>query len=288
MVGTATLNIRPTQSINARDVVGVSNDLCCPRVEQFFIGVESEPTVRAVLDDMETDSAASAAIREVLDCFPGRDSSLYLVDMLRKISLDDFSPGNDLSALERYSDRGSRLYELEKYGIVTDVDGWHEDSSGAYLSDGRGLTTFYVPRTVIPVEVLYHFPEYWSGRSCSASHWEITDTLARVPAGWYLLGETGDHRMSTVGVAYLGLSSDVPSDLVCYAAEVEGFMASRCDARCNSCESRWFAESGSWKFEPEYGCAADPWMFDDAEDFDVDDCVKCPYCIVGRVGFLVY
>ncbi|WP_344306429.1 hypothetical protein [Fodinicola feengrottensis] len=268
----------------------MSTDLYCPDVDRYCIAVDSGQTVREVLDAFETDSDSSAAFTEVLECFPQSESALYLVPLLHRIHVDDFEPrGDDLPSVGRYAERGSRLYELEKLGIITDVrTEWTETSSGAYLSDGRALTTLHVPKTVIPVEVRYRFPDRWDSYSHSyASHWEVTDQLDPVPAGWYLIGETGDYTAKTVGVAYLGDSFGMSDDFMCHVAEVEGFTASRCEAQCDACETRWFAESGSWRFQPEYGFDADPWNFDDAAGFETDNRVSCPQCGTGRVGFMV-
>ncbi|WP_163511213.1 hypothetical protein [Fodinicola acaciae] len=266
----------------------MSTDLHFPQVEQFSITVDSADTVRAVLEAFETDADASAAFSEVLECYP--TDSLFILPLLHRIQLEDFEPWNtDLPSVGKYPDRGSRLFELEKLGILTDVrTEWYETSNDTYLSDGRALTIVRVPQTVIPVEVRYTMPDYIKPSGWTyASSWRITEQLDPVPAGWYLIGEEGDYRMRTVGVSCLGNVNGISDDFGCHAAEVEGFLASHCMAECDTCGMRWAAESGSWHFVPDWGYDAAPWDFDDADGFDVDDCITCPHCSTGRVGFLI-
>nr|WP_157527225.1 hypothetical protein [Kibdelosporangium sp. MJ126-NF4] len=174
------------------------------------------------------------------------------------------------------------LSNLEAAGLIATRTVLHEAPSENYLTDGRIVTAVEVMRPFVLVTVRHS----WSSgawRSMYADRWEIAERSYIVPAGWYLVGEVGEHCYDLAGVAGMDGISD---DTFCWLYDLEGFDASHCMAECDSCGSRWTADGGSWRFEPDW-CDAPAWSFDDAEDFGPNETVGCPSCGTGRVYFQI-
>lgn len=181
------------------------------------------------------------------------------------------------------------LANLEDAGYVSSRTVLHETPSNAYLSDERVVTAVQVLRPFALVSVAYGWSPGADRRilrdgSALADRWDVIERSYIVPAGWYLVGETGEFVFDLACVA--GVEGD--ADDFGWLFELEGFGVSSCMAGCESCGSRWLAESGSWHFRAE-DCVSVDWDFDHADDVDEQtNTVACPQCGAGRVGFMIY
>lgn len=255
-------------------------------VSRFSLTVDASDTITVMTDN--ADNPWGRRLHDALTLATFEESA-YAVAQYLRVDLEDFRPdtperpdmpdvaGRDPSAV---------LHALQAAGYVAVRTVLHETSSEGYLSDGRVVTAVQVLRPFALVGVGYRFSREANSRAIRYGHayadqWEITERSYNVPAGWYLIGETGDYVTTLAGVA--GMNSD-PDGCV---FELEGFGASHCAAECGTCCARWAAESGSWHFRADE-CDADPWCFDDAEDVDeTSGTIACPTCGTGRVGFAI-
>jgi len=101
------------------------------------------------------------------------------------------------------------------------------------------------------------------------------------------VGVTGVDPATVARSVDVSFPGAVAERLTSWLAEQEGFGASRCDARCNGCGGRWYAEAGSWHFSPDPEVDVVAWDFDDADGFEPDGTICCPDCRCGRVGFSI-
>lgn len=267
-------------------------------VSRYSLVVDTADTIRAMLENAGT--SWGRRLHDAL-AFAVSEDVAYAVAPYSAVALEDFRPDAPISpdrpdVADRCTD--GVLRELERAGFLTTRTVWCETSSEAYLSDGRTVTAVHVVCPFALVGVRYwltsdaHHRVVLTGHAY-ADRWEITDRTYQVPAGWYLVGETGDYTSSLVGVAGMTRGDDTDphstaDGLTCWLDDVEGFGASYCAAECPSCHARWMAQSGSWHFRPD-DCDVNGWNFDDATDFDEEhSTVACPSCGSGRVSFMIF
>jgi hypothetical protein len=257
-------------------------------VSQYSLTVDASKTIHVMIDN--ADNPWGRRLHDALTFAMVAGSPAYAVSPYVRAELSNFRPDlperPDMPNVESNSVAGV-LDKLRAAGYVTTCTVLRETSSEAYLSNGRIVTAVEVLRSFVLVGVQYR----WSNQAQSrvirhghayADHWEVIDRSYVVPAGWYLVGETGDYVPELVGVA--GMDAD-PGGCV---FELEGFGASCCAAGCESCGVRWIAYADSWHFEAD-DCDADSWDFDDAEEIDeTTNTVACPACGTGRVAFDIY
>lgn len=263
-------------------------------VSRYSLMVDASDSIRAMLDSAGT--PWGRRLHEAL-MFAMSESVACAVGPCSPVTPEDVRPDSSTHAdLPDVADRsvGGVLRRLRGAGFLDTHTVWVETSSEAYLSDGRTVTAVHVVRPFALVGVHYWLTfgarqQVVATGYADADRWKITDRTYIVPAGWYLIGETGDYETSLVGVAGMARDDGCDADiLTCWLAEVEGFSASSCAAECASCGARWMAQSGSWHFRADE-CDADNWDFDDAADVD-EECntVACPSCGTGRVGFMIF
>ncbi|MEC3974335.1 hypothetical protein [Amycolatopsis sp. H20-H5] len=249
--------------------------------------MDASETISVMLDN--ADKPWGRRLDEALRFAMVSGSPTYAVSPYVRAELSDFRPDlpqrPDMPDVEGNS-ASDVLAKLEAAGYVDTRTVVHETSGQAYLSDGRTVTAVQVLRPFALVGVWCGFSPAANSRVIRYGHayadrWTITDRSYIVPAGWYLVGETGDYTDTLVGVA--GMNSDPDG----WVFELEGFGASECSAGCESCDARWVAYADSWHFRPE-DCDADAWHFDDADDFDTANTIACPSCRTGRVGFFIF
>jgi hypothetical protein len=255
-----------------------------PCVSQYSLTVDASETVDQMMQS--ADNPWGRRLHDaLLQAMSGRSGASFAVSPYVAVSHADLGPqapdNPDLPEVGDSSLSGV-LSKLEAANLVTTRTVLHESPSENYLTDGRIITAVEVHRPFVILSVDYR----WSRGlrvNTYADRWDVTERTYIVPAGSYLVGEVGEHCYDLVGVAGMaGLSEDT----FCWLYELEGFAASHCLAECDSCGSRWTADGGSWRFEPDW-CDAPAWSFDDAEDFDTTNTVACPSCGNGRVGFLL-
>jgi hypothetical protein len=259
-----------------------------PSVSQYSLTVDAAETIAVMVES--ADNPWGRRLEDALRFAMG-GQCVYPVAPYAAVSHEDFRPdAPELPIVENPSVSGV-LDKLQAAGYLTVHDVWRETSSEAYLSDGRIVTALHVARPFALVAVKYQFSAEADHLVVRRGfghpdHWEITDRSHIVPAGWYLVGETGDYNMIDLsGVAGM---DDARADWICWLADLEGFGATRCAAGCDACDRRWLAESGSWHFEAD-DCDAGSWDFDDAEDIhEPAGTVACPACAIGRVGFSIF
>ncbi|MCK2239771.1 MULTISPECIES: hypothetical protein [unclassified Crossiella] len=258
-------------------------------VSRFSLTVDVSDTVAVMIDNADT--PWGRRLHEALALATSADTA-YAVTPYVSVGLDDFRP----DAPQR-PDRpdvadchvSGVLGKLAAARYLTARTELRESSSESYLSDGRTVTSVAVHRPFALVEV-----DYWLRRDANrptsqygyayARRWEISHRSHIVPAGLYLIGETGDHVPRLTGVA--GVEAN-RTDLVSHLFDLEGFGASTCDADCDACGAQWRAECGSWHFRAE-DCPTDAWYFDDAAGIDdTTGTIACPACRAGRVGFAI-
>ena|SRR5438067_165376 len=256
-------------------------------VSRFSLTVDACDTITVMVDS--ADNPWGRRLHDALD-FALCAESAYAVTPYEGFGVADFRPdAPDRTDMPDVADRfvSGVLGKLQAADYVTARTVLHETSSQAYLSDGRTVTAVQVHRPFALVGVEYRFSCEAQSRVIRYGHayadrWEITGRSYIVPAGWYLVGETGDYTSELAGVA--GMDND-PDGVV---FELEGFDASECAAGCQSCGARWLAYADSWHFEPD-DCDAAPWDFDDADGIDEGtNTVACPACGTGRVGFMIF
>jgi hypothetical protein len=214
-------------------------------------------------------------LTEALSMALGTDWT-YVVPTELVITADDLRRDDPTPDMPCVSDGSPSkvLTNLQAGGYLTTDYALHERASETYLSEGRGVIVVHVNK-----------PFYVITFHCSSSEpvetWQ-TQRSSVVPAGLYLVAEINDEGSMPRLIGTAGMN-ELPDDVVVWLFELEGFCASVCFARCDICRADWLAEAGSWQFRPD-GCDADPWYFDDAQDFRVDS-IACPACETGRVGF---
>jgi hypothetical protein len=261
-------------------------------VEQYTLSIDAADTVRAVLQ--ATDTAHGDRIAAALHLLAESTAPLYVADLNELVAHRGLPPapppGQEPPPPVSASTVDDALAELARVGAVTVHPVWTETSTEAYLSEGRRFTLVQVLRPLVLIRT-EHAPNLnpaWHG-------WRIAERTSTVPAGWYLLGETGDITSQLIGAGKLHIPEpDHDTDAQALAealtyklVETDGFGASRCDARCNTCHTRWYAESGSWHFTPDTTHSAPAWDYDHADGFHDDGTITCPACRTGRVGFTV-
>jgi hypothetical protein len=256
-------------------------------VERYSLTVDVSDTIAVMVDN--ADNQWGLRLYDALT-FATWAGSAFAVSPYVGVGLADVRPdAPGRSDMPDVADRSVSgvLDKLRAAGYVTVRTVLRETSSEAYLSDGRTVTVVRVLRPFALVGVDYQFSREANRRASEYGHayadrWEITDRSYVVPAGWYLVGETGDHMSALAGVA--GMDDD-PGGCV---FELEGFGASQCAAGCESCGARWLADADSWHFAAD-DCDADAWDFDGADDIDeTAGTLACPACGTGRVGFDVF
>lgn len=256
-------------------------------VSRYSLTVDASDTITVMVDN--ADNPWGRRLYDALTFATGANSA-YAVAPYASVSLDDVRP--DAPDRPDMPDVGDRsvprvLNKLQAAGYLTASTVVYETSSETYLSDGRFVTAVQVLRPFALVGVEYRFSREANSRAIQHGHayadqWDITDRSYIVPAGWYLVGEVGDHVTDLVGVA--GMDDDPDGRVF----ELEGFGAAHCAAGCQSCDARWMAYADSWHFAAD-DCDADAWDFEDADDFDeTTNTVACPACGIGRVGFDIF
>ena len=294
-----------------------------PSVEQYTLELDAGESVDAVLDaGLRGDDAdaLAAVLRAATDGPPvfavaagitagaGAGSGVgAVVDAAAFVPVTESTVDGALAA-------------LAAGGLVVARSVWRERPGQAYLSDGRFFTAVRVlqPFTLLtrdddgrwirfPADPGRQEEDLAAPRTTADTAPQPDPAQAQspagvrvgvVPAGWYLVAEVGDLWPSLVGVtgvdpATVARSVDVSCPgavaerLTSWLAELEGFGASRCDARCNGCGGRWYAEAGSWHFSPDPEVDVVAWDFDDADGFEPDGTICCPDCRCGRVGFSI-
>lgn len=282
--GNPKLSVSPTNTAHLTEGSVMTMLEAC--VSQFSLTVDATDTIQALVDS--SDHPWGRRLHDALK-FATYAECVYAVEPHARVELVDFRP--DAPKYPDVADRSVSgvLGELQAAGYVDTCDVLQEDAGQTYLSEGRTVTAVHVVRPFALVGVDYRFSREANSRAIRYGHayadrWEITERAYTVPAGWYLVGETGDFTAALVGVAGIMGDSD---DLLCSLFEIEGFGASTCLAGCGSCGTRWSAESGTCHFRPD-DCDADAWDFDDAADVDDESgTVACPACATGRVGFSI-
>ncbi len=261
-------------------------------VEQYTLSVDAADTVRAVLET--TDTGRGDRLAAALHLVANSPSPLYATDLNELVARRGLPPstprGPEPPPQVSASTVDGALAELARIGAVSVHPLWAETSTEAYLSEGRRFTLVRVlrPLVLIRIEHAADLHPAWQG-------WRIAARTRIVPAGWYLLGEVGDVGSRLIGAGRLDIpepdgdldAAAVVEGLTYKLVETDGFGASRCDAGCRACRTRWYAESGSWHFTPDSTEGAPAWDYDDADDFHDDGTIACPACGNGRVGFLV-
>lgn len=262
-----------------------------PSVSRYSLTVDAAETIAALVES--ADNPWGRRLDDVLRLAMVAESA-YPVAPYAAVSHEDFLPGaakrSDMPDVAAFSVAGV-LDKLQDAGYVTVHNAWRETSSEAYLSDGRIVTAVHVLRPFVLVTVKYSWSPEADRRAMmtdhgSADQWDIADRSYTVPAGWYLVGETGDYNMfDLVGVAGIDSEHD---DWTCWLDDLEGFGASYCAAGCQTCGARWLAYGDSWHFAAD-GCDADPWDFEEADEIDeTTGTIACPACGTGRAGFDIY
>jgi hypothetical protein len=288
-----------------------------PSVEQYTLELDADETVHAVLDaGLRGDDAQAlaAVLHAATDGPPVFAAAAEIIAGAGGDSGIDAAAFMPVSA----STVDGVLAALAAGGLVVARSVWQERPGQAYLSDGRFFTAVRVLRPFILFTRgddgrWIRFPadpgrqeEDLAAPSTAADTAPQPDQaqahpgarVGVVPAGWYLVAEVGDLWPSLVGVTGVDASTVLWSvDVTCpgavaerltsWLAELEGFGASRCDARCDGCDGRWYAEAGSWHFTPDPEVDGVVWDFDDADGFEPDGTICCPDCRCGRVGFSI-
>jgi hypothetical protein len=259
-------------------------------VSRYSLEADVSDTIATLVDSAE--NPWGRRLRDALE-FAMYAETAYVVAPYAGLGLDDFRPGiADRPDMPDVADRSvcGVLDKLRNEGYVNLRTVLHETSSNSYLSDGRIITAVEVLRPFALVAVQYRFSREANRRVVTDGHayadrWQFGDRSYIVPAGWYMVAETGDYVTRLDGVIGMDAMSD---DTVCWLDSLEGFSASHCAAGCQDCGARWMAWSGSWHFDPD-DCVADAWDFDDADDFDdTAGTVACPSCGTGRVAFDIF
>jgi hypothetical protein len=259
-------------------------------VERYALWVDAAQTVRAVLDG--TDTGAGDRLAQALSVAAAVDS-VRIAGVPAGHGGDGavFLPGGELLCLS-VSTVEDALAGLAAGGLLRVRPVWAEESSAAYLSQGRRLSLVQVRRPFVVFDAGDHADDAAAGGR------GVDGGSGVVAAGWYLLGEVGDVVPDLVGAGRLDLDEAgaggvdagvLVEGLVDRLVETDGFGASLCVAGCGACGARWLAESGSWHFIPAAGSGVvvAGWDFDDAEGFGGDGTIGCPACAAGRVGFSV-
>lgn len=260
-------------------------------VSRYSLTVDAAETITVLAEN--ADNPWGRRLDEALRLAMFAESA-YPVAPYAPVSREDFHPdapkrsGMPDVAAQSVSEM---LDNLQDAGYVTVHNAWRETSSETYLSDGRIVTAVHVVRPFALVTVKYSWSREANRRVIatgygSADRWEIADRSYTVPAGWYLVGEIGDYNMfSLVGVA--GINEE-HTDWACWLYGLEGFGASYCAARCQSCGARWLAYGDSWHFTADE-CDADAWDFEEVQEIDeTTGTIACPACGTGRVGFDIF
>ncbi|TQN32659.1 hypothetical protein FHX37_2636 [Haloactinospora alba] len=258
-------------------------------VSRFSLSVSARDTVNEVLDSGDVERGAR--LSEALKTASMQDAA-FAVAPFARVDREDFRPGpprdDEWPEVSERHESGV-LRKLEDVGFIETYDVYSETTGTSYLDKGRVLTVVRVARPFSLVTVHYR----WSGSILDyADHWSITDRTDVIETGTYLVAFVGDFALSYVGATGLDTADEgepgIADDVLFYwVVEHEGFLASSCLAGCDACAGRWFAESGSWHFQPEYGNDVEGFEFDDADDHD-GSTIACPNCATGRVGFLVF
>jgi hypothetical protein len=261
-------------------------------VEQYTLSVDAADTVRAVLET--TDTAQGDRLVATLHRLADSTAPLHVTDPNGLVAHRGLPPtrppGQEPPPQVSASTVDDALAELARVGAVSVYPVWTETSTEAYLSEGRRFTLIQVLRPLVLIRT-EHTPDLHP----SGQDWRIAERTRTVPTGWYLLGETGDITSRIIGAGMLDIPQpdhDTDAHAIAEAltyklVETDGFGASRCDATCRTCHTRWYAESGSWHFTPDHDQNASAWDYDDADDFHDDGTITCPACRDGRVGFTV-
>jgi hypothetical protein len=110
--------------------------------------------------------------------------------------------------------------------------------------------------------------------------------MLNLPAGWYLIGATGDRRLSLVGARCVGNDEpDWSNALYDQACKSPGFEATHAFLTCNGCYETWFSVGGRSDFHhtPAIDRPHRPgWILTDAQ-IHPDNTITCPYCRTGRI-----
>jgi hypothetical protein len=254
------------------------------RVSQYSLTVDASETIEVMVQN--ANNPWGRRLHDVLiHAMTGAADAHFAVSPYVAVSRAELDPRvADGPGLPDMGDRSvcGVLGKLEAGGFVTTRTVTRESPTENYLTDGRIVTAVEVHRPFVILSVRYGWSPgaRWSDY---ADRWDVTDRSYIVPAGWYLVGEVGEHCYDLAGVAGMDGDSD---DTFCWLYGLEGFDASHCMAECGACGARWTADGGSWRFEPDC-CDASAWSFDDAEDFGPSDTIGCPNCGTGRVGFQI-
>jgi len=181
--------------------------------------------------------------------------------------------------LEDLTDHGARE-SLHGWGFLGAWDNVTVVRDGvSYLDEDLYVDNVTVTRafTVTPVDYLY------TGRTCTGARLH-TGAAVTVPVGGYVWGGFGTYQSRGECAGYVGEDLNMLPTLE-GLYDVEGFDAHRMSAGCNTCEGRWYAEGGSWRFRAEHNTQPEVWQYDDAEFPDADDApdnvVCCPYVEAG-------
>jgi hypothetical protein len=295
-----------------------------PSVEQYTLELDAEETVHAVLDAGlrgEDAWALAAVLRAATD---GPPVFAVAAEITAGASAGSGIGDVDAAAFVPVTEStvDSVLAALAAGGLSVVRSVWRDRPGQAYLSDGRIFTAVRVLRPFILLTrgddgrwIRFPADPGMQEEDLATPHTAAdtapgsdldpvsasTSASARVgvvPAGWYLVAEVGDLWPSLMGVTGIDTSTvawsvdvscpgAVAERLTSWLVELEGFGASRCDARCNGCGDRWYAEAGSWHFTPDPEVDAVAWDFDDADGFEPDGTICCPDCRCGRVGFSI-
>jgi hypothetical protein len=245
-------------------------------VSLYALHVDARETVMAVLDAGDR-GAASDALSIVLEA--AASGAVLSAEPSRPPAL----------APSRLSTVDETLDALAVTDLLSARTLWRESGTDAYLSEGRALTVVHVQRSFVPYR---HDTDDRDAGSPAQRQRMSARRLPTVPAGWYLIGQVGDIVPALVGATGMDPArpgcrniDEAAEQFTSWAVDVEGFGASRCDARCSGCARRWYAEAGSWHFLPEAGDGTD-WHYDDAYGFD-SGTISCPRCGSGRIGFSI-
>jgi hypothetical protein len=258
------------------------------KAEQYSLTVSAHDTLTEVMREYDTErgQAWADAVFYVTD---NRMGHLVLEPDLEPVD-EDMNPRNreprdGVHTLTVWHEADA-IKELGTLGYVTDSgNAWREADYETYADDPRRIdyVTVCKPFKVVTVE--------YSAYACSSPHgdgyarrWTITQTVT-VEAGLYVIATYGiEGRVHSVG--FSEDTTRIPT--VEGLADVEGWCADRAFASCDTCRSRWVAESASWRFEADYGTTVDGFDYDDAQGF-ADNTIDCPAedCS-GRVGFDIY
>lgn len=197
-----------------------------------------------------------------------RDITLYVLPASVNLEHASYASDNDLPELPQHRDE---LYSLADTGFLSVETIVNEESSSAYLDDDRIVLAVTVHHAFKLVPVTYRWNEGSRTGAYSACLWTVGETITIVPAGVYVIGQSGNaYHRSTDIIRYVGENADTES-LFYQIMEDEEFGASQAIARCSVNEEHvWTAESGSWRFSPaDYFDAANApfpgFAFDDAE-----------------------